>query len=183
MKFTNREHDAAKLLDRLANNLDDIDLATRATTDMERLRITRDSVLKAYEVLAIQDGMPEDLFQRDYQPKTVEMRDKMEELEIRATQCAADSREHRRQRIADIGQVPPEGAGGGRRWKLEPTYTPKPKLSMEMTQVEISGWKRSWKTFYQFSGLEQAPIDVVRLALEGFLDESFINPNPADIPG
>ena len=73
MKFTNREVDAARLIDRLANNLDDTDLATRAAQDMERLRITRDAVLMAYDVLSIQKGMPEDLFQRDYQPKIVEM--------------------------------------------------------------------------------------------------------------
>ena len=35
MKFTRNEQDAAKLLQRWANNLDDADLAQRASTDLE----------------------------------------------------------------------------------------------------------------------------------------------------
>ena len=109
-KFTRYEKDAANLLKRWANNLDDTDLAQRADTDLERLRISRDSVLRAYNVLTLQEGMPEQLFQEQYQKKVEEMSAKMDALKITATQCAKDARADRRQRIANKGaQVPPEG--------------------------------------------------------------------------
>ena len=140
-KFTRGEKDVANLIQLWAENLDDADLAQRAAVDMKRHRTSRDSVLKAYDVLALQDGMPEQLFQEQYQNKVEEMLDKITALEITATQCSRDAREARRQRVQNIGaQVPQEG--GGRRWKLEPQYQPKVKLSLEMTQLEISGWKR-----------------------------------------
>ena len=173
-KFTRGEKKAANLLQLWAENLDDADLAQRAAADMARLRTSRDTVLKAYDVLALQDGMPEQLFQDQYQNKDEEMLDKITALEITATQCSRDAREARRQRVQNIGaQVPQEG--GGRKWKLEAQYQPKVKLSLEMTQLEISGWKRAWRTFFQFSQLEQAPIGVIRLALTGCLEESLIS--------
>ena len=60
MKFTNREGDAARLLSRLSRNLDDGDLASRAAQEMARLRIFRDDVMRAYEIIALHDG----IFQR-----------------------------------------------------------------------------------------------------------------------
>ena len=98
-KFTRGEKDVANLLQLWADNLDDTDLAQRAAVDMTRLRTSRDSVLKAYDVLALQDGMPEQLFQEQYQNKVEEMLDKITALEITATQCSRDAREARRQRV------------------------------------------------------------------------------------
>ena len=101
------------------------------------------------------------------------MTDKLTRLEIAATKCAKDTRESRRQSVMNI-QVSQEG-GERRRWKLEPQFQPKVKLNLEMNQLEIQGWKIGWKTFFEFSQLEQAPVEVVRLALTGCLEESLIN--------
>ena len=179
MKFTNREGDAARLLSCLQRNLDDCELAARATQEMSQIRRFREDVLRAYEIIALHGGMPEDLFSRDYEPKMVDMKEKLEQPEVTHTQCAAEAREIRRQRAAAQGAQGAQGegaggAGGGRRWKLEAAFQPKQKLSMEMTQVEIAGWKRAWKIFYNFSGMENAPIDLVRLALEGTLEENLV---------
>ena len=102
MKFTNREGDAARLLSRLSRNLEDGDLASRAAQEMARLRTLRDDVMMAYEIIALHDMMPEALFTSDYEPKMLEMRNKLEALESKITQCAAEARENRRQRVAAI---------------------------------------------------------------------------------
>ena len=177
-KFTNSCIDAASILSRLQRNLDDAELSARATAQMVAVRRFREDVLRAYEILALHNALPEQLFTSDYKPKLAEMREKLEELEDTYSTCAAESRELRRERAAAQGAVAGAeagGAGGGRKWKFEAAFQPKQKLSMEMTQVEIAGWKRSWKSFYTISELYNAPIDLVRLTLMGTLEENLVS--------
>ena len=101
MKFTNREGGAARLLSRLSRNLDNNELATRATQEISYMRRFREDVMGAYEIIALHDRMSEDLFSREYQPKMDEMTGKLEELEITYTQCMAEARENKRQRVAE----------------------------------------------------------------------------------
>ena len=57
-------------------------------------------------------------------------------------------------------------------WKLENSLQPKQRLSMEMSQVEIAGWKRSWNSFYTISQLKNAPLDIVKNVLMGTLEDN-----------
>ena len=79
-KFTNSCGGAATSLSRLQRNLGDTDLSARVTAKMVAIRRNHEDVLRAYEILAIYNAMPEQLFNSDYKPKMAEMREKLEEL-------------------------------------------------------------------------------------------------------
>ena len=44
---------------------------------MVHIRRFREDVLRAYEILALHDGLPDELFSRDYEPKMAEMEEKL----------------------------------------------------------------------------------------------------------
>ena len=60
-KFTNSCGDTASILSRLQRNLDDGDLSARAMAQMVAIRRFREAVLRAYEILALHDGLPDQL--------------------------------------------------------------------------------------------------------------------------
>ena len=59
---------------------------------MTRLRNDRESVLRAYDVIAGEVGMTEELFQEQYEPRIQEITDKKTRLDIAGTKCAKDAR-------------------------------------------------------------------------------------------
>ena len=96
----------------------------------------------------------------------------MTELETGLSKCAAEARESQRERVRDIKR-PRDGEERGK-WKLEAGFLPKSWLNLDMNTTEIQGWQRSWKTYFSISNLDQAKLEVQKMALLACIEDRLI---------
>ena len=57
------------------------------------------------------------------------------------------------------------GGGGAARWRIEASFEPKPRLSLEMNAEETQNWERQFTAYFEISNLKNADIGTQRAVL------------------
>ena len=57
------------------------------------------------------------------------------------------------------------GGGGAAKWRIEASFEPKPRLSLEMNAEETQNWERQFTAYFEISNLKNADIGTQRAVL------------------
>ena len=179
-KFTTSCVGIEAALNRLRRDLTD---PVQGDSVMEKVREVQDNfdnVQRIYEKIGTHVDVSEELFQTDYAPKMLDITQKMDGIkESRSMVMSEVEKEHKKladkersKKKRNEEEVEEREKGEKKSWKLENGLKPSSKLSLDMSQVEIQGWKRGWNTYYSVSQLQYAPLETVRYLLMGVLDDT-----------
>ena len=122
----------------------------------------------------IEDEVSDEKFQSDFGRQTKEIEKDYDGLEEAARVAISSHHNAMADIAADISRARAAGGGGGGgsvapRWKLEPSFEPKPPLQIAMGGEELANWERQFKMYYDISNLKHADIATQRAVLQNCL--------------
>ena len=138
-------------------------------------KIYRERRSKVFDIYdRIEDQVSDELFKKDFGKKVQEIEKDYDALEEEARVAISEHHTAMETISAAISGARAGGSGGGDipstpRFKLEPSFEPKPPLKLDMGGEELANWERQFKMYFDISNLKHADIGTQRAVLQNCL--------------